>query len=59
MEVVNCPEYLFEVEMCDIDSEATGLLNFISEITRIDRLMVKKMQGINKSLDNEERNCIP
>lgn len=46
MEVVNACEHLFDVEMRNIDRQATGLLDFIPEVTRIDGLISRKCQDV-------------
>lgn len=60
MEVVDAREYLFEVEMRNIDIEAASLLNFISEIARIDRLVKEQCRGlVKRRRDSGERDCTP
>jgi hypothetical protein len=60
MEVVDAREYLFNIEIGNIDSEATRLLDFIPEITRIDRLMIKQCGKLaERWWDGEGEDCIP
>lgn len=60
MKVVDPREYLFDVEMRDIGGEAAGLLNFIPQTTRIDRLMIKQCgKSVRPRRDGEGRYCAP
>ena len=39
VEILDSPQYLFDVELCDVPGEATSVVDFIPEVPRIYRLM--------------------
>lgn len=48
LKVMDSPQYLFDVEMSDIDGKATVFVDFIPEVSRVDRLMNKRCRKLSK-----------
>ena len=42
VEIIDGPQNLFNVEMSDVDSKATGFFDFVPEVSRVYRLMNKQ-----------------
>jgi len=48
LKVIDGPQYLFDVEMSDIDGKAAGFADLIPEVSRVDRLMSKRNRKRSK-----------